>query len=225
MIDNEDVVLLSAFLDSELEGQTANALRERLIRDPALRRELEALKQGDAMLKDFASQIDSRPVSTQMQAAIKPRNTRNRVLATAASVLLLVAAGVLFVPSQTTEVAALESLGLIESGERIATATGYLEVVASFHHRDGRICREFATADKQGIACLPRTGSAESLGQDSGGWQEILFVPLNGHVEGSYQPAGVGELTSLDEYIAKNMDGEVLGLSAERKLIVNNWQQ
>lgn len=60
--DKDDDTLLSAYLDGELPDDEANRITERLAREPALMRRLEAMKGADDATRQAFSTIDERPM-------------------------------------------------------------------------------------------------------------------------------------------------------------------
>ena len=216
MISDDDLILLSAYIDGELDSCPAGELRQRLLQEQDLRAALDEMVSNDDMLKDYSSQINEHPVPVEIQSLIESRDVRRfmhpRVTALAASILLLAFGGIFLTLDRGSE-STLAVLDRIMSGERVETPTGFVEVVASFHHQDGRICREFLTATEQAIAC-----------RDRDVWRVELAIPSSQPGKDTYQPAGTENLAVIDKYIARNIDGTVLDPQQERTLIEQGWQ-
>lgn len=60
--DNTDDIALSAYIDGELPREDARALKERLLKEPALARRLEALRGADNDALRMYAAIDKRPM-------------------------------------------------------------------------------------------------------------------------------------------------------------------
>ena len=214
MVSDDDLNLLSAYIDGELDAGTAGEVRERLLRERDLRAALDQLRSTDEMLKDYSAQINGQPVPVAIQTLIESRDESRfpQVAALAASILVLAVGGIFLSLDRRTE-SDLAVLDEIESGQRIQTPTGFVEVVASFHHQDGRVCREFSTATERAIAC-----------RGSDGWHVELAIPSIEPGKETYQPAGTADLEIIDEYITRNIVGTVLGSQQENALIEQGWQ-
>lgn len=125
----DDDTLLSAYLDGELADDEANRVSERLAREPALMRRLEAMQSADAATRQAFATIDDQPMPAAVLSmlgadAAKPagrvipfpqRIVRNFVqlpVALAASVALV--AG--FLVSDVLREAPVEPLGIGPAG-------------------------------------------------------------------------------------------------------------
>ena len=60
--DTDDDTLLSAYLDGELDDDTANRVTERLAREPELMRRLEAMQGADEATRQAFATLDERPM-------------------------------------------------------------------------------------------------------------------------------------------------------------------
>ena len=60
--DNTDDIALSAYIDGELPDADARALKERLLKEPALARRLKVLRGADSDALRLYSAIDKRPM-------------------------------------------------------------------------------------------------------------------------------------------------------------------
>ena len=79
MIAEDDLKMLSAYADDELEGQALSAFKERLLAEPELRRELDMINENDELLKGYARQIDSRDIPKETQALVAVHSARSAV--------------------------------------------------------------------------------------------------------------------------------------------------
>ena len=211
MISDEDLTLLSAYQDGELEGETLSHLRERLLQEPELRRELDSIQEADELLTGFAAGIDEVAVPANISALVRPGTARSAVslFAVAATVFAVTIGTFLVTPDESIDYALLDRLG---SGQREAMGEDHLEVIATFRQLDGRYCREFMTNRTHQIAC--RTGTA---------WRTMIEVSRHEIPADAYQPAGV-ELGEIDHYVREHISGTTLEAGAERILIDNNWR-
>ncbi len=212
MISDEDLTLLSAYIDSELDSADMNAVRERLLKEPGLKAALEEMQEVDQLVKAHADQMDDRAVPENVASLLAAsEESQSRFVAMAASVLLVLAGGLFFLVLDSG--APLAELDVAESGKRTTTESGYLEVVATFHHRDGHVCREYRTETERSIAC-----------RDGSSWNVVVSVPSADVPEGTYQPAAGSDLAAIDEYISEHIQGEVLSSAEERELIESDWR-
>ncbi len=117
---------------------------------------------------------------------------------------------------------ALESL---PSGRVVEAAGRQIELLASFQHRDGRICREFNSSlregepvDHLGLACREPTGdwtlavlSSEERPADAG--------------HGGYRTASDHQHETLDRYRQQHTLGQALDPSDEQVLMQRGWRR
>lgn len=211
MISEEDLTLLSAYQDGELADEDLSRLRERLLKEPELRRELDAIRDADEMLAGFARQIDQVPVPERISALVRanPAQSAVKLFGAAAAVFVLTVGSFLMSPDTSIDYAMLDEL---ESGERLLLEGDYIEVIATFRQLDGRYCREFMTSTSHRIAC--RTGAE---------WRTMVEVSRQELPAGSYQPAGAG-LTAIDHYVRDHISGTPLEAATEKNLIDHHWR-
>ena len=214
MISDEDLTLLSAFEDGELEGEQLSKFRHRLLQEPELRRELDAIRSTDERLRDYASWIDATPVPEQIAGLVRfpPGRSAAKLFAAAAAaaVFVLTIGTYLIIPNELDIDYSL--LTFMESGQRIDFGEDYLEVVASFQQLDGRYCRELITCDSHKIVCLT-----------SKSWQSMIEVSRLDTPADAYQPAG-GYMALIDRYVRDHISGTVIEAVEEKRLIENDWQ-
>ena len=212
MISDEDLTLLSAFEDGELEGEQMSEFRHRLLQEPELRRELDAIRSTDERLRDYASWIDATPVPEQIARLVRLPAGRSatKLFPAAAAVFVLTIGTYLIIPNELDIDDSL--LTFMESGQRIDFGEDYLEVVASFQQLDGSHCRELITRDSHQIVCL--TGES---------WQSMIEVSRLDTPADAYQPAG-GYMAPIDRYVRDHISGTVIEAVEEKQLIENDWQ-
>lgn len=212
MISEEDLALLSAFEDGELDGAQRSELQQRLLREPDLRSELESLRATDESLRDFARQIDTSPLPESIAGLVRvaPGRSAVKLFAAAAAVFVVTIGSYLLMP-RSAEIDYAQ-LSVLESGQRLAFGDSYLEVVASFQRLDGQYCRELMTRDSHEIACL--------LGAS---WQPVIAVSRQDVPVDAYQPAGT-DLALIDGYVRQHIDGAVMTAREEHSLIKSGWQ-
>ena len=91
MISDKDLILLSTFEDGELEGEQLLELRKRLLKEPELRRELDAIRSTDERLREYVSWIDGTPVPDRIAHLVRvsPRNSSRRLFAAVSAVFVI----------------------------------------------------------------------------------------------------------------------------------------
>jgi hypothetical protein len=234
-MNEQDYELLSQFIDDELDRAQAQALRERLLAEPALRAELDRMKTvNDRVTGAFASpeagEVPPALLARVRGAVPARRNTRHWGMAVAASV---VAAAALLLapqwrqadqrPDGTPAADALLAQVLensVSRGEGWDTLADGRRVrpVLSFPDRDGAWCREYLlTRDSdtfRGVAC-----------RHGGRWQTEVLASAEHAGEGdAYRPAGAGGGDQVSSYIDARGGGIPLSLGEEAELIARNWQ-
>jgi hypothetical protein len=213
MISEQDIEQISAYLDDELSSEEMQKVRQRLLQDPAFREEFDAMKGGDEMLVQFSGSIDTTPVPERVKQLLGKSEESGQhaygFFASAAAVLLLIG-GLFVLQERPAPYAWLDSL---ESGKAFESANGTVEVIATFNHKDGRVCREAKTNGKRAVFC-----------RTSDDWQMVLEVAASDAPNGTYQPAGVSNIHDIDRFVRENMQGLVLTLEEEQALMQNHWQ-
>lgn len=211
MTTEQDLILLSAYLDNELEGEQLTDLRERLLKEPALRRELDALKGADALLKDFSASIDGRPLPREVHGMVAggARNSAAKLFAVAAAVFVVTMSTFILTPKQDD----LAFLNALASGEVRQTEAGNVEVIATFKQHDGRYCREYVMPGQHAVACM-----------NNGSWQNVMTAEVQVMPEGSFVPASPNVPETIDRYVRLNMSGDVIQGDEEAALISADWR-
>ncbi|MDA0979078.1 MAG: hypothetical protein O3B72_11000 [Proteobacteria bacterium] len=204
-----DDELLSAYLDGELGRIETRECQERLLKEPELRRELDALASADDLLRSYAASIDERPLPEAIHGLVP---VASRIFTDSVFVKFAIAAalvlGVGLVGYEATRPPA--SLDTVLSGERFAQDS--VMVVATFLTRDDRICRELLEATSRRIVC-----------REAGEWTTVLSTTHAAGKPGAYLPAGANT-AAIDQYVMEHIQGDVLGAEEEQRLIDHGWQ-
>lgn len=235
---------LSAFLDSELPEQEMQAVRDRLLEDPALSDRLAALASSDRAVASHYSAIDNRPLPRAVTALLgqdqrgpaeviefpwwrriqKAVDRRSGIAVAAALVMGFGLAQLLSLSPTGTDAtwrAVAQSLETTPSGEtRTLEPGGQLVPRLTFTNREGEYCRLFRvqTADRasENIACR--------RGQSDAGWVQVASVeveqvgPANG-----YKAASGGSV--LDPILDRMISGAVVGREQETRLLSEGWPE
>jgi len=213
MISDKDQILLSTFEDGELEGEQLLDLRKRLLREPELRRELDAIRSTDERLREYVSWIDGTPVPERIAHLVRvsPRNSGRRLFAAVAAVFVITIGTYLTTNTGESDID-YSLLTVMESGQRFDFGDDYLEIVASFQQLDGRYCRELITRNSHEIVCFT-----------DGSWRSMIEIPKLDTPLDVYRPAG-DDADSIDYYVRDHMAGSVIEAVDEKRLIENHWQ-
>ena len=206
-----DIEQLSAFLDGELPQKEMKQVRTRLLVDKDYRARHDAMKADGNLLLAFSAQIDSKPLPESLRVMVAPALPPRRAYGffAAAAVVLMLVGGFSLTQNPSPEYAWLDQL---RSGNTLTLPEGSVEVIASFRHRDGNLCREAATDSKRAVFC-----------RIDGNWQLMIEADRAGSPAGMYVPAGENGVDSIDEFIRVGMDGMVLGPAEEKSLIDSGW--
>lgn len=225
---------LSAFLDQELPHTELEAIRDAIAQQPELADRLAMLSQVDAAVHDFATRIDSEPMSTQLQRQVfgKAENVvtlsfwqrKRQQFALAASITLLVGLGAFqwwpvdSEPQGGQWVAMTPSLssGLssLPSGEtRLINATEALQPQFSFTAGDGRLCRSYELVSAGESAQIRSEIACHQQGQ----WQIIASIARTGSHNEEYRPASAHQY--LNDVLAELDAGPSLSLTDEQQLL------
>lgn len=215
MISHEDKEQLSSYLDNELEGTQLASFRERLMREPELRRALDAMKEADGLLRAYAGQMDNKPLPAEIHKMISGKAGLAAVkLFAMAATVFAVTLGFFITSPAPQDITFLDQLA---SGERVTTNEGFVEVLATFRQHDGRYCREFVTNINHGVACRRDNRWSLVVEVEAASSQQ----PMPDDV---YIPASGGAITRVDQYIGANMSGIALGNPEEADLMARSWE-
>ena len=229
----QDLELLSQFIDGELPAAEARVLRERLLAEPGLRAQLERMKAIDARLRQAFGEAGSVPphISALLAASeagdppARPRHGRRWGFAIAASVL----AAAVFLASPewrqqqpAGDTALARALESVPSSSDDWTALGDERLVRpmlSFQNRAGGWCREYLLQDGDGswhgVAC--REGESR--------WTTELLVPeAAAAATGDYRPAGAGDAGAIADFVDRHAADIPASASEEAGLIARGWQ-
>jgi hypothetical protein len=176
---------------------------------------MEAVRDSDALLVAFSSQMDKKPLPENIDRLIKGNQSKQERISILAMVATLAVVGVIGVYLAMRPGALDSALDQLASGERLEIDGSYLEVVASFRHNNETLCREFFTQHVHGVAC--RSDVTDR-------WQVELELPRIGSPAGTYQPAGTASLEQIDQFVRANMAGDVLSQAEEADLIARKWR-
>lgn len=113
-------------------------------------------------------------------------------------------------------------LELAPSGRRLATAQGHVEVLATFEHPDGGLCREFerqlgAQVDA-GIACHNAASNGAAR------WQ-VAMVATDTRPGGGYQTASDAQHQAVNRFVDQRLRPTPLDAGVERALIEQAWSR
>lgn len=239
-----DLELVSQYLDGELPEAEASALERRLAHEPDLRDGLERLRRADEHLRAAANVPGCDRVPPHITAMLSgpsgnvlpfPSRRGGMGLGLAVAASLVAAAGLLLAPQWRVAedglhpadargelvASALESTAS-SADQWVTLADGsQLRPVLSFAAGD-QWCREYQlNTDRQrwhGVAC--RTES---------GWHTQVLVDDNSPAaapdrQGSYIPAGAGDLDSISSFIQSHATDIPLSTGEEAALIARQWQ-
>ncbi len=117
---------------------------------------------------------------------------------------------------------ALESL---PSGRVVQAAGRQIELLASFEHHDGRICREFNSSQRNGDG-LDHLGLA--CREPSGDWTLAVLSsearPAD-TTHGGYRTASDRQHETLDRYRQQHTQGQALDPTLEQALMQRGWRR
>jgi hypothetical protein len=229
----QDLELLSQFLDGELPSPQATVLRERLLAEPGLRAQLEQMKSVDARLRRaFGETGKVPPHITALLAAgesgdppARAGHGRRWGFAIAASVLA--AAVFLASPEWRQEqpagdTALARALESVPSSSDAWTALGddrLVRPMLSFQTHSGGWCREYLLQQDNdswhGVAC--REGESR--------WTTELLVPeAAATTSGDYRPAGAGDPGAIADFVDQHAADIPLSAAEEARAIASDWQ-
>lgn len=250
-MQQDDDILLSAYLDGELPATDADQLTERLAREPALMARLEAMRSGDAAVRRAFAALDERPMpdavlgllgaeaASQESADVVafPRRDAWRLaplpVALAASIALV--AGFLI----SNVLREPQGFGIeLDNAGRVAANSGlhdWLESAASGEAgavpggATGELLFTFANDDGNWCRQLALSAGAETMHavacRRDGRWhvEAMAYGPAPA-AAGPFLPAGAGTPAA----VATAVDGligprEPLDSATEKRLISNAW--
>lgn len=229
----QDLELLSQFLDGELPSPQARVLRERLLAEPELRAQLERMKSVDDRLRRVFAETGTVPPrvaalledSATRDTATRPRHVGRWGFAIAASVL----AAAVFLASPewrqqqpAGDVLLAQALESVPSSSDAWTALDddrQVRPLLSFATHSGGWCREYllqqGSDSWHGVAC--REGESQ--------WSTELLVPeAAAAAPGDYRPAGAGDTDAIADFVDQRAADIALSAAEEAGLIARGWQ-
>ncbi len=227
-----DTEMLHAFLDGELDDETARQVVAAIARDPALRAELDAQRRLRARLSAHFDPALDEPVPARFQTLLDPQvidlaatreSRRPRAwtmpMAMAASLVLGLAIGQ-FVPRGGefgTADGALVARGPLATAldTQLASAqpaNATTRIGVSFARNDGTLCRTFASGGTSGLAC--REGDV---------WRLIATAAAGAAQRGDFRQAG-SDSPMILQAAQELMAGEPLDDDAERRARDGGWR-
>jgi anti-sigma factor RsiW len=238
-MDDLNDELLSAYLDGELDADSAARVESALGRDLAAQQRLERMRSADAELKAALRLPDIAPrdplaALIMSSAAPSSQPSRTRIeprRASRAASYLAIAAGVgglalgYFLSlavrppgSSAGSVATIDAglgraLDSVASGQ--ASADQATQISLSFKAADGRYCRVFSRRQSsgdhgEGLAC-----------RDAADWRLVAWDASVGAAASGYQPAGGNDM--LDAVMDRLGGSAALDAQQERALIDSHW--
>lgn len=238
---DQDLQLLSQYLDGELDDSAASGLEQRLLEDTALQAEFQRLQALDSQFKQAfrARGTDSVPprIAAMLGAPSSnvvrfPQRSRPRwQFAVAASVAaicgILVSQSLQFSGEDSPNLlrrdvllsAALEVTPSMAEGWTTLADGRELRPVLSFPSTGGSWCREYllskAETDWRGVACRGADGQwvTQAIGS------EAFLNPGD-----AYRPAGTNNSDKVAAFIGANAADIALSARQEAEVIANRWQ-
>lgn len=161
--------ILSAYIDGELPADEATQVALALTRDPDAVRRLDALRRGDAALREAFAWM--RPGEIDLTASIaagmrRAEQSRRLALLVAGALMAATLGFGLGKIAPPRDIRLDPAQGAIADGDlaraldaRASSAPGPVRIALTFRAADGRICREFrAPAALEGLACRQGRG-------------------------------------------------------------------
>ena len=236
-MNDQDYELLSQYLDGELPAAAALELKQRLLQEPQLRAEYEAMRKVNRSVQQAFSSAASTEVPAKVARLLQPapatalpgRQPRNAWgLAVAASLVAVCGlvlsqnwlnTGSAPVPGDILLSEALEQSQSRGDGWESLADGRQFRAVLSFPHKTGSWCREYLMAEdsghSRGIAC-----------RTEGKWITHISVP--GQEPGNdsadqYRPAGAASPDVIGGFMSDYAGDIPLDASQEAALIAEGW--
>jgi hypothetical protein len=231
----QDYQLLSQYLDNELAPPQAQALRKRLMSEPALRTEFDAMKLikqrlSAALDSSSGSDVPANVVDMVRNAAVTDELTatpRRAAWGFAVAASVTLAFGVMM---NTTSLQVADNNPAMQLAQVMeqqpSRGQGWdnladgsrIRPVLSFRSSDGDWCREYLMLNEsnsnRGIAC-----------RANGNWNTVVVSEVTfSSGNGDYRPAGSADSDIIAAFIDNNAAGIALSSSEERALIENAWK-
>ncbi len=231
-MNEQDYELLSQYLDDELRGSAAQALRERLMAEPQLRAQLERMRNVNSTISEAFefSGSDAAPQHVvDMLGNAAARRQRHPAWGFAIAASLVAATGLLLAPDwrQASESHLPGDEVLAQLLERAPSrAEGWealpdgsqFRPLLSFQSNSGQWCREYQLSSAgetwRGVACRE---------QDAWG-TAVLQSDILTESTSEYRPAGASNPDDVASFIDSHAADIPLSLEQEAQLISRNWQ-
>ncbi len=212
-----------AWLDGELDGETARRVAARVAADP----ELQALAAdhralGANLRTAFAPLMEATPPPLRKKPPVAANDNRGwlRGGAVAASLALAVLLGLqlgqggegAIAVEQDGRMIAAASLDEALDTKLASLPDGDVRIGLTFHDRDGRTCRSFEAPAASGVAC-----------HEGGDWALEGMFAREGEDSGDYRMAS-GPDPRLGALVDGLIEGEAFDADAERAARDNGWQ-
>lgn len=248
---NEDLQLLSAYLDGELDAELANQVNLRLACEPQFSAQLQKLRQQNNLFIDSVQQIDNAPVSAGLAALLaadtsKPpqgswrdwlwhhvngclQGSSAGWVAAVSSVALI---AVMLFSFSTRNALLSEPLGVAQGsvapqlGEFLSTRISGAQLKVNGLHFEQKL----AFFDDSKTLCkyyLERDTESviHAIACFQGGYWQNQFVLLSeappAENLASYQPAGVDMDADLERYLSRKIQQSPLDSAAEETALVS----
>ncbi|MFQ5564499.1 MAG: anti-sigma factor family protein [Parvularculaceae bacterium] len=244
---------LSAYLDGELSGEKADALRRALEREPALKARLDALSAADETVRRAYASIDDAPMPARLLrllgvekettggsrgADVTPSPARKPLrrapvwsLPLAASVALLAGVGLgaaLF--TEGPGEGAVRFAGVIGASDSLYAAleTGRSGVAATVGGAQVTPLLTFRTAD--GGYCREFVSRDDSAGmrsvacREGSAWRVKIAVADAPLASGAYYAPAAGANAAIAVFVDDAIAGEPLNRDDEARLLENGWK-
>lgn len=227
---DQDLELLSQYLDGELDIFSSRKLEQRLNVEPELAETLSQLQLQHSTIQSAYS--DKAQVPGRVKAMLEPdgnvvalpQRSRRPAWQYAVAASLVAAAGLVMTPSwQESPISEKNLASVLESSPSMASGWESLDdgllvrPVLSFQDTEGHWCREFLVSGKEqssrGVAC-----------REQGAWNTHVLADADIPGDaGSYRPAGAGDAQAVTDYVADNAAGISLSAAEEAALIESHW--
>ena len=252
--NHTDDEVLSAFIDGELNAVDADRLTERLAREPALLKRLEALRSSDEATRAMYAAVDQQPIPQAIMdllqtdapltsgvpdnvVAFPPQGWRRfsqAPVAIAASVALV--AGFLMsrvidnAPDETAAVSALYAQTIPPNSDvfRLLENSVSADEVAFPDGSDGRIILSFADSNGdwcRQLAINSTVASVNALACRRNGQWHTEAVSYGSASSSNYQQASGSQSAAIAALVDQLIgDNDVLEKEQEQDAIARQWQ-
>lgn len=228
-MNKQDELLINGYLDNELSKESALKVSQRLLAEPHLRAEFDAIKAVDSSLKNtLLGQQQATPSHIRemlkTEEKTKPYIKKLLPMGLAASVAAI-AGALLVITNDTPDKSNTQSFDyalstLPSSSESWHTISDnrQLQPALSFRSRDMHWCREYLLADnnavQRGVAC-----------RENGRWHiKVQGAAQNQQVNNRYITASASDNDQIADFVEKNALDIPISSREEATLIASQWQ-